>query len=193
MRAQPSLRSSNQVVPASVVEISLQDIVQSLVERFLQSGAASTQEKAQSDADEVLVDAELNGWRYILIRTARSSTPLVQLSPREQEIVCMVAEGHPNKIIAAVLNISTWTVGTHLRRIFAKFGVGSRAAMVARYLEIRKAAAPPQSNPANRRSAPSLSANGTLVGGDYPQVHQNRNGLKCKLVCWFHKPLAGDN
>jgi DNA-binding CsgD family transcriptional regulator len=102
-------------------------------------------------------------------------TPLVQLSPREQEIVRMVAEGHPNKVIAAVLNISTWTVGTHLRRIFAKFGVGSRAAMVARYLEIRKAAAPLQSNPANRRSAASLAANGTLAGGDYPQVRQNRN------------------
>jgi len=159
MPAQPSLRSSNQVVRTSDVEISLQDIFRSLVERLPQSGAASTQEKAQSDADEVLVDAELDGWRYILIRTARPSTPLVQLSPREQEIVRMVAEGHPNKIIAAVLNISTWTVGTHLRRIFAKFGVGSRAAMVARYLEIRKAAAAPQSNPANSRSAAFLSAN----------------------------------
>jgi hypothetical protein len=30
------------------------------------------------------------------------------------------------------LNISSWTVCTHLRRVFAKLGVGSRAAMVAR-------------------------------------------------------------
>jgi hypothetical protein len=30
-----------------------------------------------------------------------------------------------------VLGISSWTVCTHLRRIFAKMGVGSRAAMVA--------------------------------------------------------------
>jgi len=56
----------------------------------------------------------------------------VALSPREQEIVRLVAEGHPNKIIAAELDISAWTVGTHLRRIFAKLGVASRAAMVAR-------------------------------------------------------------
>jgi hypothetical protein len=47
----------------------------------------------------------------------------------------MVAQGHPNKVIAAVLNISCWTVCTHLRRIFAKLGVGSRAAMVARLLK----------------------------------------------------------
>jgi DNA-binding CsgD family transcriptional regulator len=57
------------------------------------------------------------------------------LSPREQEIARMVAEGYPNKTIAAVLDISSWTVGTYLRRIFAKFGVGSRAAMVARMLD----------------------------------------------------------
>jgi DNA-binding CsgD family transcriptional regulator len=48
----------------------------------------------------------------------------------------MVAKGHPNKVIADVLNISSWTVCTHLRRIFAKLGVGSRAAMVAQLLQI---------------------------------------------------------
>lgn len=35
-----------------------------------------------------------------------------------------------------MLNISAWTVCTHLRRIFAKLGVGSRAAMVAELLEL---------------------------------------------------------
>ena len=49
----------------------------------------------------------------------------------------MVAQGHPNKIIADVLNISAWTVCTHLRYMFAKLGVGSRAAMVAQLLETR--------------------------------------------------------
>ena len=58
-----------------------------------------------------------------------------QLSPREREIVRMVAQGHANKIIADYLGISAWTVCTHLRRIFAKLGVGSRAAMVAKLLE----------------------------------------------------------
>jgi DNA-binding CsgD family transcriptional regulator len=59
----------------------------------------------------------------------------IPLSPREIEIVRMVAQGHPNKIIADVLSISSWTVCAHLRRIFTKLGVGSRAAMVARLLE----------------------------------------------------------
>ena len=86
-------------------------------------------------AEEVLFDAEVDGSRYLLIRMSKAEK--TRLSPREQEIVRMVAEGHPNKIIADVLNISTWTVCTHLRRIFAKLGVGSRAAMVARLGQCR--------------------------------------------------------
>ena len=57
------------------------------------------------------------------------------LSPREREIVRMVALGYANKTIAAVLDISVWTVGTYLRRVFAKLGVGSRAAMVAKLMD----------------------------------------------------------
>lgn len=88
-----------------------------------------------SSAEVVLLDIELDGLRYLLVRMPRQSQERLQLSPREYEIVRMVAKGHPNKVIADVLNISSWTVCTHLRRIFAKMGVGSRAAMVAQLLE----------------------------------------------------------
>ena len=85
---------------------------------------------------DVILDMEVDGVRCLLVRLppgpARAQT---LLSPREQEIARMVAEGYPNKTIAAVLDISSWTVCTHLRRVFAKLGVGSRAAMVARLLE----------------------------------------------------------
>ena len=88
------------------------------------------------DGQTVLLDVEVEDVRCILIRLPQnSSRTQVMLSPREHEIVRMVAQGYPNKTIAAVLDISSWTVGTHLRRIFAKLGVGSRAAMVARLLE----------------------------------------------------------
>jgi DNA-binding CsgD family transcriptional regulator len=87
---------------------------------------AATQ-KSDGDGDVVL-DLMLDGFRCILLRVA----PSAPLSPREYEIARMVAAGHPNKTIAAVLEISTWTVGTYLRRIFAKLGVSSRAAMVAK-------------------------------------------------------------
>ncbi len=54
------------------------------------------------------------------------------LTARELQIVHLVAQGHPNKQVAHQLHISEWTVSTHLRRIFAKLGVDSRAAMVYR-------------------------------------------------------------
>ena len=51
---------------------------------------------------------------------------------RELEIAVLVAQGCATKNIAHRLRISEWTVSTYLRRIFAKLGVDSRAAMVYR-------------------------------------------------------------
>lgn len=90
----------------------------------------------ESPTEQVLVDTEVGGVRYLLVRMRPPECNRIQLSPREREIVRMVAKGHPNKVIADVLNISSWTVCTHLRRIFAKLGVGSRAAMVAQLLDL---------------------------------------------------------
>lgn len=56
----------------------------------------------------------------------------ILLTERELQIAALVASGHPNKQIAKQLHISEWTVATYLRRIFAKLGVDSRAAMVYR-------------------------------------------------------------
>jgi two-component system nitrate/nitrite response regulator NarL len=97
--------------------------------------AEALESRRGSLSEEVLLDTEIDGFRYLLMRMPSSSPSRIRLSPREHEIVRMVAKGHPNKVIADVLNISSWTVCTHLRRIFAKVGVGSRAAMVAQLLE----------------------------------------------------------
>ena len=52
------------------------------------------------------------------------------LTARELQIATIVAQGASNKRIASQLNISEWTVSAHLRRIFIKLNVDSRAAMV---------------------------------------------------------------
>ncbi len=53
------------------------------------------------------------------------------LTRRELEVATLVAGGKVNKQIAHQLHISEWTVSTHLRRIFCKLGVKSRAAVAA--------------------------------------------------------------
>jgi DNA-binding CsgD family transcriptional regulator len=132
-----SLRVQNSPAPGAPKRASpdsLAGLVRLLVSRILEGRPASACQSAGA-GEEILYETEFDGARYLLVRVTALNLAKVSLSPREQEIVRMVAEGHPNKIIADVLNISAWTVCTHLRRIFAKLGVGSRAAMVARLLE----------------------------------------------------------
>jgi DNA-binding NarL/FixJ family response regulator len=55
----------------------------------------------------------------------------VALSPRELEILELLADGQSQKEIAAALVISPKTVGTHIQHVLAKLGVHSRAQAVA--------------------------------------------------------------
>lgn len=52
------------------------------------------------------------------------------LSPREQQVLTLVAAGTTNRGIAARLNVTEATVKTYLTRIFTKLGVGDRTAAV---------------------------------------------------------------
>ena len=54
------------------------------------------------------------------------------LTTREQEIVRLVVDGRSNDEIGAALAIATKTVEGHLRRVFERLGIESRAALSAR-------------------------------------------------------------
>jgi DNA-binding CsgD family transcriptional regulator len=113
----------------------IHELLRQLVDRIISARDTVVHPESETACEEIIVDATIDGVRYLIIRMPASNPALVSLSPREQEIARMVAKGYPNKTIAGVLNISSWTVCTHIRRIFAKLGVASRAAMVARLLE----------------------------------------------------------
>ena len=92
-------------------------------------------------ADSKIPELTVGGRRYRLVpvdadENAHGPASAVELlTPRELQIVALVADGRVNKQVADVLRISEWTVSTHLRRIFAKLGVDTRAAMVSRCFE----------------------------------------------------------
>jgi LuxR family transcriptional regulator, maltose regulon positive regulatory protein len=59
----------------------------------------------------------------------------IQLTPREQQVLGLVAQGRTNGEIAASLVLSEHTVHRHVANILAKLGASSRAAAVAAAVE----------------------------------------------------------
>jgi DNA-binding CsgD family transcriptional regulator len=116
----------------------ISDLIREIVSQVEDGEICSPGSQMDRNHEEILIDTEVDGARYLLVRLPEPRRFPISLSPREREIVQMVAKGYPNKTIAGVLNISLWTVCTHLRRTFAKLGVTSRAAMVARLMEERR-------------------------------------------------------
>jgi DNA-binding NarL/FixJ family response regulator len=58
-----------------------------------------------------------------LLNRAREPGPLDELSPREREILSLMAEGHSNKRICELCFLSPKTVETHIHSILMKLGL----------------------------------------------------------------------
>lgn len=80
---------------------------------------------------------ERSGDRLLLTETR----PEVELTKREQEVLSWVARGKTNAEIARLLWVSPGTVRKHLENVYAKLGVSTRTAAVARFLGLLEAEA----------------------------------------------------
>jgi DNA-binding CsgD family transcriptional regulator len=80
------------------------------------AGRALTQRQAEAEALSV---------------TIQTASPTVSLSPRELDVLRLLAAGRSDRAIAEALFIGERTVNTHVGRVFAKLGVRNRAAAVA--------------------------------------------------------------
>lgn len=102
--------------------------------RPIVSGTTSS----NSSPDSALGYFDFNDNRYVIINIQndlereKEVDLASQLTQRELQIAALVASGWSNKQVANQLHISEWTVSAHLRRIFVKLNVDSRAAMVYR-------------------------------------------------------------
>jgi two-component system nitrate/nitrite response regulator NarL len=81
-------------------------------------------------AGECVIAPEMTG---VLARVVQGDEPIAssddrfsELTPREMEILCHLAEGQSNKVIARELGISNGTVKLHVRAILRKLQVSSR-------------------------------------------------------------------
>jgi DNA-binding NarL/FixJ family response regulator len=88
------------------------------------------------------------------------------LTTREQEIVRLVVEGRSNDEIGGALGIATKTVEGHLRRVFERLGIESRAELSARavaegWLEVPTVA---------RRRGPGPPPGGDAAGAPNDQI-----------------------
>ena len=52
------------------------------------------------------------------------------LTPREREVLQLIAEGKSNKEVAAALFVSPTTIETHRARIYRKLGLATRSQVV---------------------------------------------------------------
>jgi DNA-binding NarL/FixJ family response regulator len=68
----------------------------------------------------VVVDPELVSR---LVHRPRPASPLDELTPREREVLALMAEGLTDKGIGARLFVTPKTVETHIRHIFAKLAL----------------------------------------------------------------------
>ena len=88
-------------------------------ETFEQLGATPWEERARAEL-------RATGERA----RKREVSSLTQLTPQQLNIVRLVADGATNKEVAAQLFLSPRTVDHHLRNVFAKLGISSRAELI---------------------------------------------------------------
>jgi DNA-binding NarL/FixJ family response regulator len=127
-----------QAPDTQVLILSMHDDERYLFEA-LRAGAAGYVLKQAADQD--LVDAVRAAGRGEPFLTASAQQTLIrdflergeqpaELTPREQEVVKLIAEAHTNKEIAEILHLSEKTVESHRARVLQKLGMRDRVELV---------------------------------------------------------------
>jgi PAS domain S-box-containing protein len=104
----------------------------SLVDAALAAGARGFVLKAGSLSElEQAVRTVADGGSYVDPRLTVAESPAVRLTPREREVLRLVADGMTNDRVAAELAISPETVQTHVRKAMEKLDADTRTEAVA--------------------------------------------------------------
>lgn len=75
--------------------------------------------------------SQIGHQRYCMLLASNNDSD-IHLSGREQEILTWIINGKSNSVIAEIIGVSSYTVDTYLRRIYAKLDVSNRVAAALR-------------------------------------------------------------
>jgi DNA-binding CsgD family transcriptional regulator len=115
-------------------------IAESTVKSHLSSALGKLGVRSRSEAVSVVVKGSLGGGRW------------AELTPRQTEVLRLVAAGYSNQRIAESLGISPRTVKAHLESVRRRLGVHSRFAAVA---AVRRHDVPTTNEPKRARPNPA--------------------------------------
>lgn len=76
------------------------------------------------------LSAELMDTSRVTHSSGNAATVTMPLTPREREVLALLAQGLANKVIASRLGITEHTVKTHVAALYEKLGAGNRAEAV---------------------------------------------------------------
>jgi two-component system nitrate/nitrite response regulator NarP len=102
------------------------------------AGFCSKREPATQLIDTVLAVAHGRMVFPFIDVSSLATDPLAVLTPRERELLAALASGLTNQQMASQLDISLNTVKFHLKNLYDKLAVGTRAQAVAFYLKGRE-------------------------------------------------------
>jgi DNA-binding NarL/FixJ family response regulator len=111
----------------------------------VQSGASAFLHKSRAAAEVVGAIREVaRGKMLITPRTIATllgkrkaiEAQLERLTPREKQVLRLMAEGHPSREVAARLGISYTTVRTHIRSLGSKLAVHSKLEAIVKAREL---------------------------------------------------------
>ncbi|MFT7518273.1 MAG: DNA-binding CsgD family transcriptional regulator [Kiritimatiellia bacterium] len=102
---------------------------------LLQSGGDAPMRVVVDEADTSLMCSAMAGEVVVAIVQPKTRTIERPLSPRERQVMELIAQGLTNRIISRRLNISASTVRTHVEHLLEKLNARNRAEAVTRALE----------------------------------------------------------
>lgn len=117
-------------------EIPARDALRAGARAVLPSAATREQIVAAIFAAAAGLTVILTGELSQLLPPSAPLEPHEPLTPREMDVLEMLAEGLSNKLIAHRLNISTHTAKFHVNAILAKLGAGTRTEAVTRGIRL---------------------------------------------------------